>query len=125
MAPRGSVVRNINSGIANFVYNYDQKYFISLAGNYENLKEGLWVNSTQLFPSVAFNWDAAREFGLNQLSVLNHLNIYANWGKTGNYPLNSISDDIFGNGQAVNNNQINNGFIHKPIGQPPVKARNG
>jgi len=119
--PGGSVVRNINSGIANLVYNYGQKYFISLAGNFENLKEGLWINSTELFPSIAFNWDAAREFGLNQLSALNHLNIYANWGKTGNYPLNSISDDIFGTGQAVNNNQINNGLFINQLANHQLK----
>ncbi len=92
---RGSVIRSIRSYMGHINYNYKEKYFISLALNQEYLKEGMNVDANQLFPSVALNWNLAKEWGLNGIRWLNNLNVYANWGLAGNYPLNGLSDDLY------------------------------
>lgn len=92
---RGSVIRNINSGIINLNYNYKRKFFLSLISNYENIKEGNYVSSGQLFNSIAFNWDLVRESILPFPKWINEFNLFVNWGQSGNYPLNSLSNDLF------------------------------
>ena len=100
--PSGNVYRNINSILGNFNYNYKAKYFVSLAGNYENLIEGTDLNEKQFFPSVAVSWDIAREKFLDGLHFMNHLKIYSSWGRAGNYPLNGLSQDIYSYETHVN-----------------------
>ncbi len=108
--PHGAVIRKINSYLGNFNYNYNEKYFISIAGNYENLVEGTNINTKQLFPSLAINWDLAQEYGLNKIKWINHINFYVNWGKAGNYPLNGLSNDLYSDLMTVNfGNVVNNG----------------
>lgn len=91
----GRVVRHINSWMAHLNYDYSKKYFLSLAANYENLKEGTSRNLTKLFPSIAVTWDLAKEYGLNHIRQLDHFNVFFNWGISGNYPLNGLSRDIY------------------------------
>jgi TonB-dependent starch-binding outer membrane protein SusC len=100
--PHGAVVRQLNSYLGNFNYNYKEKYFLSIAGNYENLIEGERMNAKKLFPSVALNYDLAREYGFNKIKWLNHFNLYANWGRAGNYPLNGLSNDIYSSQNYIN-----------------------
>ncbi|MGD2034775.1 MAG: SusC/RagA family TonB-linked outer membrane protein, partial [Bacteroidales bacterium] len=99
--PSGDVIRNLNSILGNLNYNYKNKYFVSLAGNYENLIEGVNLNKKEFFPSVALSWDMAREFFFNKLQALNHLNLYSSWGRAGNYPLNGLSKDIYSSETVV------------------------
>jgi TonB-dependent starch-binding outer membrane protein SusC len=91
----GKAIRHINSYLAHINYAYGNKYFLSLAGNYENLKEGRTRDISKLFPSLALKWDLAKEPVLNRIQQLNHLNLIFNWGQSGNYPLNGLSRDIF------------------------------
>ncbi len=91
----GSVVRTIQSQIGNINYNYKQKYFVSLLVNYDRINEGNYLNQKDIFPSIALNWDISKENFLIQHGWLNHFNLYANWGQAGNYPLNSLSNDIY------------------------------
>lgn len=92
----GSVRRAINSTIASCVsYNYKEKYFLSFLLNYDNLKEGYYVDSKAFFPSIAINWNLLKEEILHIPEWISNLNIYVNWGKSGNYPLNSLSNDLF------------------------------
>ena len=95
LGEEGKAIRHINSLIGHVNYNYSGKYFISLAANNENLKEGTTRDITMLFPSLALKWDLAREPLLNRLVWLDHLNLIFNWGRSGNYPLNSLSRDLF------------------------------
>ena len=119
--PRGSVIRDINSYLGNFIYNYKQTYFVSFAGNYENIKEGLYLNTAAFFPSVALNWDVAREFNTGLLPWLNHFNLYANWGRSGNYPLNSLSDDLYGQAYQIINSKIDTGYSVRQLGNHGLK----
>ena len=101
----GSVRRNINSIIAHLSYNYNKKYFISLVANYDHLIEGRNVDVTDFFPSVALNWDVSREIGLKQLKQIDYFNLYTNWGQSGNYALNGLSNDIY--------NKVEHAYIYQ------------
>ncbi|MFO7659125.1 MAG: SusC/RagA family TonB-linked outer membrane protein [Bacteroidales bacterium] len=101
---KGSVIRSINSFIAGLSYNYKSKYFISLIANIDHLKEGHFVKQKALFSSIALDWDLAKEEWFGLPSWANAFHIYANWGKSGNYPLNSLSDDLFYTGYTYSSN---------------------
>jgi TonB-dependent starch-binding outer membrane protein SusC len=92
---QGSVIRRINSAIFNINYNFKKKYFISLISNYETIREGSYMSEGQLFNSLAVNWDLAKESFLNLPQSVDEINLYVNYGESGNYPLNSLSDDLF------------------------------
>jgi len=92
---KGSVLCSINSAIFNVNYNYKKKYFISLIANYNHLKEGFYVNQSELFSSVALNWDLAKERIFHLPAWVNEFNLYVNRGRSGNYPLNSLSNDLY------------------------------
>ena len=91
----GSVIRSIGSYVANTSYNYNETFFISVVANVSNIKEGLYTNYYALFPSLAVSWDVAREWPFKQISWLNNLNLYSNWGESGNYPLNGLGNDLY------------------------------
>jgi TonB-dependent starch-binding outer membrane protein SusC len=92
---KGAVIRKINSAFLTASYNYQSKYFLSFIANFDHLKEGYYVNRSELFSSVALNWDLAKEKFFHFPSWVNSLNLYTNWGQSGNYPLNSLSNDLF------------------------------
>jgi hypothetical protein len=87
---RGSVIRNINSGIINLNYNYKRKFFLSLISNYENIKEGNYVSSGN-FLIHCIQQGLVRESILPISKVINEFNLFVNWGQSGNYPQNSLS----------------------------------
>ena len=91
----GNVVREINSFIIHAKYSYKNRYTISAFANFDQMEEGNHVNAKEIFPSVALNWDISKEHWLSALNNLNELSIYANWGITGNYPLNSLSNSLY------------------------------
>jgi TonB-dependent starch-binding outer membrane protein SusC len=95
IGPNGSVTRSISSYVANASYNYNETYFISAVGNLCKIKEGFHTNYYTFFPSLAVSWDIARERPLKNITWLNSFNLYANWGKSGNYPLNGLSNELF------------------------------
>jgi TonB-linked SusC/RagA family outer membrane protein len=90
----GAVIRSINSYVSHLNYSFKYRYGISLAVNYDHLKEGNYVKLEDIFPSVALNWDLAKETWLD-LKWLNEFNVYANYGESGNYPLNALSNDLY------------------------------
>jgi hypothetical protein len=92
---KGSVIRSINSFIANANYSFKNKYSLSLIANFDHLKEGYYVNQTELFSSIAIDWDISKEKLLHMPSWINGFHLYANWGQAGNYPLNSLSNDLY------------------------------
>jgi TonB-dependent starch-binding outer membrane protein SusC len=92
---KGSVIRKIGSYIANFSYNYRQLYFLSAVANVSHLKEGLFVNYYSIFPSVAASWDLTKESFFAGNHWMNELNLYTNYGKSGNYPLNGLSNNLY------------------------------
>lgn len=93
--PNGSVLRSIGSYVANASYNYRETYFISAVANLSNIQEGLHINYYSLFPSLALSWNLAKEWPFNKINWLNNFNIYANIGKSGNYPLNGLANDLY------------------------------
>jgi TonB-dependent starch-binding outer membrane protein SusC len=93
--PKGSVLRNLNSYVANTSYNYKEKYFVSVVTNVSKIKEGLNVDYYKVFPSLAFSWDLANEYLIRNISWIDQLNIYVNWGHSGNYPLNGLANDLY------------------------------
>ncbi len=97
--PNGSVLRSISSYVANASYNYNETYFASAVANVSNIKEGLYTNYYALFPSLALSWDIAHEWYFKQITWLNSFNLYINWGKSGNFPLNGLANDLYQNMQ--------------------------
>jgi TonB-linked SusC/RagA family outer membrane protein len=93
--PEGSVLRSMISYVGHASYNFRKKYFISLVADLSRLKEGLNINYYSLFPSVALSWDIAREKPLSEVRWIDNLNIYANRGSSGNYPLNGLANDLY------------------------------
>jgi TonB-linked SusC/RagA family outer membrane protein len=102
----GSVIRSIRSTILNVNYNYKKKYFISIITNFDKLKEGHYVNRNDFFPSVALDWDLSKENILADCAWLNSLNLFLNWGQAGNYPLNSLSNDLYSTGLKYTSNNL-------------------
>lgn len=96
----GSVVRRINSMIGHVSYNYRNTYFISAIANLSQLKEGLNVNYFSVFPSISASWDLAKEPFWNTNSWFNEFSLYTNYGSSGNYPLNGLSNDLTRNPNA-------------------------
>jgi len=92
---KGSTTRKIRSLYTHVNYNYDNRYVFSLAGNYGVLDENGNAFNRDFFPSVAVSWDISKEKILERFEFLNTMELYANWGKAGNYPLNGISKDIY------------------------------
>ncbi|MFC2137840.1 SusC/RagA family TonB-linked outer membrane protein [Bacteroidota bacterium] len=90
----GAVIRSINSFVCHTSYSYKHKYFISLAANYDHLKEGTYSRLKDVFYSTSINWDILQE-GWLDFDWLTDLNLYTNYGKSGNYPLNSIAKDLY------------------------------
>ncbi|HNW52467.1 MAG TPA: TonB-dependent receptor [Prolixibacteraceae bacterium] len=101
---QGSVIRRINSAIFNLNYNFRKKYFISWISNYEKIREGTSVSDGQLFNSLAVDWDLAREKFIPIPKFVDAFNLYINWGQSGNYPLNSLSDDLYSTSSAYTSN---------------------
>ena len=101
---KGSVIRSINSSIASLSYNYKSKYFISFIANRDHLNEGSNVNQKAVFSSLALDWDIAKEELLRFPAWFNSFHISVNWGQSGNYPLNSLSDDLFYTGDKYSAN---------------------
>jgi TonB-dependent starch-binding outer membrane protein SusC len=93
--PNGSVIRSLSSYVANASYNYNETYFISAVINFSTTKEGIHVNYHTFFPSLAASWDIARERPFRNSTWLNSFSLYANWGKSGNYPLNGLSNNLY------------------------------
>jgi len=101
---KGSVLRTINSFITSLSYNYKSKYFVSLIANTDNLKEGFYVRQNEVFSSIALDWDISKEAFIKFPIWLNSFHINANWGQSGNYPLNSLSNDLFYSGVTYSSN---------------------
>lgn len=92
---KGSVLRTINSTIFNINYSYSKKYLFSFITNFDHLKEGYYVDQKEIFYSVALDYDLSKERFLSMPSWVNAFHLYANYGQAGNYPLNSLSNDLY------------------------------
>ncbi len=90
----GAVIRSINSYVSHLNYSLKNRYNISLAVNFDHLKEGSYLKRNDNFTSVALNWDIAKESWF-KLKWLNEFNIFTNYGTSGNYPLNALSNDLY------------------------------
>lgn len=93
--PHGSVIRKISSYVGHVSYNWSKRYFISAIANISRMREGLHVDYYAVFPSVSLNWNLAKELGLRDRTWLNEFNLYTNYGISGNYPLNGLSNDLY------------------------------
>ena len=92
---KGDIMRSIRSVIAHFRYEFDKKYSFSGFVNLDHLEEGDNINVTDVFSSVAFNWNVWKELGSFRPDWLSGMDLSANWGQSGNYPLNGLSNDLF------------------------------
>jgi len=78
-----------------------------MLANLDQLTEGAYVSETNRYPSIALNWDLAKENILRLPQWINAFNLYVNWGKSGNYPLNSLSNDLYStHSQYVADNEV-------------------
>ncbi|MBN1927189.1 MAG: SusC/RagA family TonB-linked outer membrane protein [Prolixibacteraceae bacterium] len=93
---KGSVIRQMSSYIAHVSYNFRNTYFFSAIANLSRLKEGVSIDYYTLFPSLSLSWNIANEPFLSTTSWLDELNFYTNYGVSGNYPLNGLSNDLYG-----------------------------
>jgi TonB-linked SusC/RagA family outer membrane protein len=105
----GSVIRSIGSYVGNASYDFRKTFFFSLITNFSRIKEGVYIDYSFLFPSAAFSWDLSRHFPLNQITWINNFSLFTNWGKSGNYPLNGLGNDLYSTtrsfmGDVVTNN---------------------
>ncbi|MFO7657343.1 MAG: SusC/RagA family TonB-linked outer membrane protein [Bacteroidales bacterium] len=91
----GSVIRSVNSAILNVNYGYRKKYFLSFIANLDRLNEGAYVDVKEVFYSMAIDYDLSKEKFLSVPDWINALHLYANVGHVGNYPLNSLSNDMY------------------------------
>lgn len=96
---QGSVIRKMNTYLANFSYNYQNTYFFSAMANASWLKEGVFTNNFNLFPSASISWNLANAPYMSDVIWLNELNLYSNFGISGNYPLNGLANDIYTYGE--------------------------
>ncbi len=94
-ANNASITREIQSIALHINYNYQKKYFVSVLTNYEKLSINGAGTLNRLFPSVALSWDIAHEKLLQNILWLNKLNLYTNYGLSGNYPLNAFAKDYY------------------------------
>lgn len=110
---KGSVLRSINSGILNVNYNFAGKYFFSAISNFETIKENEYRKDPDLFYSLALNWDLAKEGFLHVPYFIDEFNLSFNFGKSGNFPLNSLADDLFSFREeyTVNNKPVDAVYI--------------
>ena len=92
---QGSVIRKMNTYLANFSYNYRNTYYISAMANASWLKEGIFTDNFDLFPSASVSWNMANTHFMSGIKWLNELNLYSNFGISGNYPLNGLANDIY------------------------------
>lgn len=107
---KGSVIRSINSFIGNFNYSFKNKYSFSVIANFDHLNEGFYVDQKELFSSLALDWDLAKERFMRAPEWLDGFHVYTNWGQSGNYPLNSLSNDLYSSSsQYTANDTIVNG----------------
>ena len=74
------------------------------------MKEGNHVHAKELFPSIALSWDLSNENWLKSVELLNELSLYSNWGITGNYPLNSLSNDLYAKRLLSNEKEYEKGI---------------
>lgn len=102
---KGSVIRIIQSYIGHLNYTYKNRYSISVAADYDRIKEGLNTDKKVIFPSLAINWDVAKEAPLQKIKWLNSFNIFSNWGISGNFPLNSLTNDLYSQVATTYGNQ--------------------
>lgn len=110
---KGSVIRKIGSFIAHFSYDYQQKYIVSAIANISRIQEGLYIDYYSLFPSLSVSWDMAKEPFMSG-SFVNELNLYANYGESGNYPLNGLSNNLYEN---VSNTFGDSTSVHPYVSQ--------
>ncbi|MFA9389982.1 MAG: SusC/RagA family TonB-linked outer membrane protein [Prolixibacteraceae bacterium] len=102
----GSVIRKLDTYLLHFNYNYNQTYFLSLIGNVSRIREGLFTDYYTFFPSVSVNYNLANEPIMASLNCLNNFSLYSNYGKSGNYPLSGLANDIYTEASTYTNNQI-------------------
>jgi len=93
----GTALRQIQSFSGIFNYNYNQKYFLSLVGNYESLSVAKVIHYSAVYPSASVKWDLSREKPLNAIRWLDELSVFANWGRVGNMPVNALATDMYTN----------------------------
>lgn len=93
--PYGSVARKLTSLIGIASYNFRRTYFLSMIANYEKLREEAYVSNNTLYNSVAFTWNLSNQKILQLPSSINNLEVFINYGEAGNYPLNSLSEDLY------------------------------
>lgn len=91
----GSVLRSIGSYVANASYNYNETFFFSAVANASRIREGLHIDYYSLFPSLAFSVDFSKFLHNNGVRLIDNFNLYTNWGKSGNYPLNGLANDLY------------------------------
>ncbi|MFA9388671.1 MAG: SusC/RagA family TonB-linked outer membrane protein [Prolixibacteraceae bacterium] len=91
---QGSVIRMLSSYILHATYNYENRYFVSAIGHLGKIKQGFYINNLTLFPSFSMSWDVAKEPFMSSLNWINELNVYTNYGTSGNFPLIGIANDI-------------------------------
>lgn len=92
---KGTILRSIQSTYAQLGYNFAEKYFIQFSVNKQVLNEDKTIGIEQIFPSVALMWNIHNESLIKNWEWLNNLSLYANWGISGNYPLNGLKNFKF------------------------------
>jgi TonB-linked SusC/RagA family outer membrane protein len=92
---KGSVTRRIESFTGHLGYNYKETYFLSAIANLSRLKEGVFIDYFNLFPSLSISMDMSKLLFPSNNNTLNNFSIYANYGSSGNYPLNGLSNNLY------------------------------
>ncbi|MBP7508196.1 MAG: SusC/RagA family TonB-linked outer membrane protein [Prolixibacteraceae bacterium] len=108
---KGSVIRRINSYIVHASYNYQRTYFASVVANLSRLREGSFIDYYTLFPSLSLSWNILKEPFFNFQKRSGELHFYFNYGTSGNYPLNGLSNDLY-NVEYWNTNSGNYVNLH-------------
>lgn len=89
-----STYNTLMSGLGRFMYNYDNKYYLTMTARADGSSRFPTNNKWAVFPSVSGSWRMSKEEFMQDISWLTDLKLRAGWGQVGNQniPANSYLD---------------------------------
>lgn len=98
---------NLQSYFARVEYDFDKKYFVRAVLRRDGTSDFITGdNYFENFPAVSLGWTISKESFLEKVSFLNHLKLFAGWGKLGNANVPINIQQIKTNAGSGNQNYV-------------------
>lgn len=115
----GNMNASVLSTLARGVYNYSDKYIVTLTGRLDGSSKFAKGEKFGFFPSIATAWRADQEEFIKKLNVFSNLKVRVGWGQTGvqtigSYQTKTLYDFV----------QNPNGSKGLEVGQVPSRISN-